>query len=149
MQALDADQAERPIAGDAPQHVHGDRGVLLVSVKADQRGPAVLGNIDEVAAMRACGDRSGMHELVQLGVAAQLVTVIPSGWRYNEIYCESRRLQAPRRSRNDRCCRAVPARGDRDLDALFVFAHGAGAGQFHPFMTGYAERPGRIAASRW
>lgn len=28
---------------------------------------------------------------------------------------------------------------DRNLDALFVFAHGAGAGQFHPFMTGYAE----------
>jgi len=28
---------------------------------------------------------------------------------------------------------------DRDLNALFVFAHGAGAGQFHPFMTGYAE----------
>lgn len=28
---------------------------------------------------------------------------------------------------------------DRDLNALFVFAHGAGAGQFHPFITGYAE----------
>lgn len=28
---------------------------------------------------------------------------------------------------------------DRNLDALFVFAHGAGAGHFHPFMTGYAE----------
>jgi predicted alpha/beta-hydrolase family hydrolase len=28
---------------------------------------------------------------------------------------------------------------ERDLGALFVFAHGAGAGQFHPFMTGYAE----------
>lgn len=28
---------------------------------------------------------------------------------------------------------------DRTLDALFVFAHGAGAGHFHPFMTGYAE----------
>jgi len=28
--------------------------------------------------------------------------------------------------------------GDRRLDALFVFAHGAGAGQFHPFMTNYA-----------
>ena len=28
---------------------------------------------------------------------------------------------------------------DRNLNALFVFAHGAGAGQFHPFMTGYAE----------
>jgi predicted alpha/beta-hydrolase family hydrolase len=27
----------------------------------------------------------------------------------------------------------------RDLQALLVFAHGAGAGQFHPFMTGYAE----------
>ena len=27
---------------------------------------------------------------------------------------------------------------DRDLDALFVFAHGAGAGQAHPFMTSYA-----------
>src|SRR5262245_17858492 len=24
------------------------------------------------------------------------------------------------------------------LDALFVFAHGAGAGQAHPFMTSYA-----------
>lgn len=24
------------------------------------------------------------------------------------------------------------------LDALFVFAHGAGAGQLHPFMTSYA-----------
>jgi len=29
--------------------------------------------------------------------------------------------------------------GDRNLDALFVFAHGAGAGQGHPFMTGYAS----------
>ncbi len=28
---------------------------------------------------------------------------------------------------------------DRNLNALLVFAHGAGAGQFHPFMTGYAE----------
>jgi predicted alpha/beta-hydrolase family hydrolase len=28
--------------------------------------------------------------------------------------------------------------GERNLDALLVFAHGAGAGQFHPFMTGYA-----------
>ena len=27
---------------------------------------------------------------------------------------------------------------DRDLGALFVFAHGAGAGHFHPFMTSYA-----------
>jgi predicted alpha/beta-hydrolase family hydrolase len=29
--------------------------------------------------------------------------------------------------------------GDRNLDALFVFAHGAGAGHFHPFMTSYAS----------
>jgi predicted alpha/beta-hydrolase family hydrolase len=29
--------------------------------------------------------------------------------------------------------------GDRDLNALLVLAHGAGAGHFHPFMTGYAE----------
>jgi predicted alpha/beta-hydrolase family hydrolase len=29
--------------------------------------------------------------------------------------------------------------GDRQLDALFVFAHGAGAGHFHPFMTNYAS----------
>jgi uncharacterized protein len=29
--------------------------------------------------------------------------------------------------------------GDRRLDTLFVFAHGAGAGQGHPFMTGYAS----------
>src|SRR5687767_13973311 len=28
---------------------------------------------------------------------------------------------------------------DRDLNALLVFAHGAGAGQFHPFISGYAE----------
>jgi uncharacterized protein len=28
---------------------------------------------------------------------------------------------------------------ERDLNALLVFAHGAGAGQFHPFMSGYAE----------
>lgn len=28
--------------------------------------------------------------------------------------------------------------GDRNLDALLVFAHGAGAGHFHPFVTGYA-----------
>jgi len=27
---------------------------------------------------------------------------------------------------------------DRSIDALFVFAHGAGAGHFHPFMTSYA-----------
>lgn len=32
-----------------------------------------------------------------------------------------------------------PANPTRPLDALFVFAHGAGAGQQHPFMTGYAE----------
>jgi hypothetical protein len=31
-----------------------------------------------------------------------------------------------------------PAQGDRPLDALLVFAHGAGAGHQHPFMTGYA-----------
>lgn len=29
--------------------------------------------------------------------------------------------------------------GDRNLDALLILAHGAGAGQSHPFMTGYAE----------
>ena len=29
--------------------------------------------------------------------------------------------------------------GDRQLDALFVFAHGAGAGHFHPFMANYAS----------
>lgn len=28
---------------------------------------------------------------------------------------------------------------ERDLQALLVFAHGAGAGQFHPFMSAYAE----------
>jgi predicted alpha/beta-hydrolase family hydrolase len=28
---------------------------------------------------------------------------------------------------------------ERDLQALLVFAHGAGAGHFHPFMSGYAE----------
>ena len=28
--------------------------------------------------------------------------------------------------------------GDRNLDALLVLAHGAGAGHFHPFITGYA-----------
>ncbi len=27
---------------------------------------------------------------------------------------------------------------DRSIEALFVFAHGAGAGHFHPFMTSYA-----------
>ena len=32
-----------------------------------------------------------------------------------------------------------PAEGDRPLDALLVFAHGAGAGHFHPFMTSYAS----------
>jgi uncharacterized protein len=32
-----------------------------------------------------------------------------------------------------------PAEGERPLDALFVFAHGAGAGHFHPFMTNYAS----------
>ncbi|HYE88604.1 MAG TPA: alpha/beta family hydrolase [Vicinamibacterales bacterium] len=32
-----------------------------------------------------------------------------------------------------------PPEGDRQLDALFVFAHGAGAGHFHPFMTNYAS----------
>jgi predicted alpha/beta-hydrolase family hydrolase len=31
----------------------------------------------------------------------------------------------------------VPA-DERNLDALLVLAHGAGAGHFHPFMTGYA-----------
>jgi len=28
--------------------------------------------------------------------------------------------------------------GDRNLDALLVFAHGAGAGHVHPFISGYA-----------
>jgi predicted alpha/beta-hydrolase family hydrolase len=32
-----------------------------------------------------------------------------------------------------------PPAEDRDLQSLLVFAHGAGAGQFHPFMSGYAE----------
>ena len=32
-----------------------------------------------------------------------------------------------------------PAEGERVLDALFVFAHGAGAGHFHPFMASYAS----------
>jgi predicted alpha/beta-hydrolase family hydrolase len=32
-----------------------------------------------------------------------------------------------------------PPAEDRDLHALLVLAHGAGAGQFHPFMSGYAE----------
>jgi uncharacterized protein len=32
-----------------------------------------------------------------------------------------------------------PPNAERDLQSLLVFAHGAGAGQFHPFMTGYAE----------
>ena len=32
-----------------------------------------------------------------------------------------------------------PAEGDRQLDALLVFAHGAGAGHSHPFMTSYAS----------
>jgi predicted alpha/beta-hydrolase family hydrolase len=32
-----------------------------------------------------------------------------------------------------------PAEGERPADALFVFAHGAGAGHFHPFMAGYAS----------
>ena len=32
-----------------------------------------------------------------------------------------------------------PAEGERPLDALFVFAHGAGAGHFHPFMASYAS----------
>ena len=31
-----------------------------------------------------------------------------------------------------------PPTGDRLLDALLVFAHGAGAGHAHPFMTSYA-----------
>ena len=31
-----------------------------------------------------------------------------------------------------------PAEGDRRLDALLVFAHGAGAGHQHPFMVNYA-----------
>lgn len=30
------------------------------------------------------------------------------------------------------------ADGDRRTDALLIFAHGAGAGQVHPFMVGYA-----------
>lgn len=32
-----------------------------------------------------------------------------------------------------------PAEGESRLDALFVFAHGAGAGQSHPFMVSYAR----------
>jgi uncharacterized protein len=31
-----------------------------------------------------------------------------------------------------------PAQPAAALDAMFVFAHGAGAGHFHPFMTNYA-----------
>lgn len=29
--------------------------------------------------------------------------------------------------------------GEHDLDTVLVFAHGAGAGHFHPFMTSYAS----------
>jgi predicted alpha/beta-hydrolase family hydrolase len=32
-----------------------------------------------------------------------------------------------------------PANKDKALDSVFVFAHGAGAGQHHPFMTSYAR----------
>ena len=32
-----------------------------------------------------------------------------------------------------------PAQPDTSLNAIFVFAHGAGAGHFHPFMTNYAS----------
>jgi uncharacterized protein len=32
-----------------------------------------------------------------------------------------------------------PAEGEQTLDALLVFAHGAGAGHFHPFMASYAS----------
>ena len=32
-----------------------------------------------------------------------------------------------------------PEKENAPVDALFVFAHGAGAGQTHPFMTGYAK----------
>jgi predicted alpha/beta-hydrolase family hydrolase len=32
-----------------------------------------------------------------------------------------------------------PAQPATALDAVFVFAHGAGAGHFHPFMTNYAS----------
>ena len=32
-----------------------------------------------------------------------------------------------------------PAEGDRQLDSVLVFAHGAGAGHFHPFMSSYAS----------
>jgi uncharacterized protein len=32
-----------------------------------------------------------------------------------------------------------PAEGERSLDALLVFAHGAGAGHFYPFMASYAS----------
>lgn len=32
-----------------------------------------------------------------------------------------------------------PAQAATALDAVFVFAHGAGAGHFHPFMTNYAS----------
>ena len=34
-----------------------------------------------------------------------------------------------------------------ELDALLVLAHGAGAGQLHPFMTGYAAALGSLGVT--
>jgi hypothetical protein len=66
VEPLDADQSERAIPRDVTQHVHVDRRVFLVAMKADERATARFGNIDEVAAMGARSGGSYMHELESL-----------------------------------------------------------------------------------
>ena len=47
-------------------------------------------------------------------------------------------FEIPVNSESPIAAAVYPAQPSNALDAVFVFAHGAGAGHFHPFMTNYA-----------
>ena len=102
-----------------------DRRVLLVAVKADERGAAVLGNLDEIAAVRCGGNGPGVQARPFANVIKIIVSPVAFKLPGDPDTTVAAALYAPE--------------GDRTLDALFVFAHGAGAGHFHPFMTSYAS----------
>ena len=61
MQALDADDTDRTVAGDLPQHLEGDCRILLVAVKTDERSTARFGNVDEIAPVCSGIDGPGVQ----------------------------------------------------------------------------------------
>ena len=81
MQALDADQPDLPAVGDPAQRLEADRGILLVAVEAEQRGAAVLGDVDQIAAV-VC-------------VAIVLVSKLILSASAIKIYCEPVAFQLP------------------------------------------------------